>query len=638
MKKDIFIPMLPIVAAIFCIACSSPQEKIVEFPLADLSNTTTVFVSKVALTDSTTVLSVEARYIPHYWIRISSDSYLMADGRKYLMTGADGIKPDENFWMPESGKASFSLTFEPLPLRTRSFDFIESDCEDCFKIFGIDLTGKKEYSPAKGVPSRLMKTPKLDKPLPGPDFSVGETTVRVHLLNYRPELGKKIRFYVNTLLLGQQPYVADVDLQTGIAEFSFLQCGPARGTVVYNYCGGDVWLAPGEDADLYFDLRNTGWLSTVSAMEAVSDSMPYLRKQRFTYAAGKYGVMTDLSETGQKGLRFSIGPYYAGFADYDMTADEYTAHVISRYKAAADSIAKSGDPAMLKEFQMVNLKEKAVIAMADADMIRKQDYRSAHDRWDLRDDEIGPVESLGPEHYAQLCALFDINDPELLMGTWFSSFVDAVTKPDIDWPAIAGLDSGLVPELRKVSELSGKVQDAALTDEDFRMLEAMDNGFYLEAFSRLHAEAEKALAAVEGLSAIQPVPDVGNEELFDAIIAPYRGKVVLVDFWNTWCAPCRAAIESVEPMKEHELADDDMVWIYIANETSPLVKYKEMISGIKGIHYRLSPDRWGYLCDKFDIDGIPSYVLVDRSGKYSLRNDFRNHDTLKKTLSSMLDR
>ena len=81
-----------------------------------------------------------------------------------------------------------------------------------------------------------------------------------------------------------------------------------------------------------------------------------------------------------------------------------------------------------------------------------------------------------------------------------------------------------------------------------------------------------------------------------------------------------------------------MVWIYIANETSPLVKYKEMISGIKGIHYRLSPDRWEYLCDKFDIDGIPSYVLVDRSGKYSLRNDFRNHDTLKKTLSSMLDR
>jgi len=32
-----------------------------------------------------------------------------------------------------------------------------------------------------------------------------------------------------------------------------------------------------------------------------------------------------------------------------------------------------------------------------------------------------------------------------------------------------------------------------------------------------------------------------------------------------------------------------------------------------------------HLYDKFGIDGIPSYVLVDRSGKYELRNDFRDH-------------
>ena len=42
-------------------------------------------------------------------------------------------------------------------------------------------------------------------------------------------------------------------------------------------------------------------------------------------------------------------------------------------------------------------------------------------------------------------------------------------------------------------------------------------------------------------------------ELFDAIIAPYRGKVVLVDFWNTWCGPCRMALKAIEPAKEDEL-------------------------------------------------------------------------------------
>lgn len=38
----------------------------------------------------------------------------------------------------------------------------------------------------------------------------------------------------------------------------------------------------------------------------------------------------------------------------------------------------------------------------------------------------------------------------------------------------------------------------------------------------------------------------------------------------------------------------------------------------------------------FDIDGIPSYVLVKKDGTYSLRNDFRNHDKLVKTLKTEL--
>ena len=48
-------------------------------------------------------------------------------------------------------------------------------------------------------------------------------------------------------------------------------------------------------------------------------------------------------------------------------------------------------------------------------------------------------------------------------------------------------------------------------------------------------------------------------------------------------------------------------------------------------------DRWKYLCEKFQIDGIPSYVLVDRDGSYELRNDFRDHDLMKKTLKGMLE-
>ena len=77
--------------------------------------------------------------------------------------------------------------------------------------------------------------------------------------------------------------------------------------------------------------------------------------------------------------------------------------------------------------------------------------------------------------------------------------------------------------------------------------------------------------------------------------------------------------------------------MYIANETSPLVTYKTMIPDIEGVHFRLNDAQWDYLCDKFKIDGIPSYVLVGKDGKYGLRNDFRDHAVLKQVLSEMTE-
>lgn len=112
---------------------------------------------------------------------------------------------------------------------------------------------------------------------------------------------------------------------------------------------------------------------------------------------------------------------------------------------------------------------------------------------------------------------------------------------------------------------------------------------------------------------VNDVPKTEADKLFEAIIQKYKGKVVYVDFWATWCSPCRSGIERIKPLKE-ELADQNIVFVYITNQTSPQGTWSNMIPDIKGEHYRVSNDEWNYLKEMFNISGIPHYVLVGKNG------------------------
>ena len=85
------------------------------------------------------------------WFNIARDSYLMADGKKYKLTAADGIKLDENNTPPNKAYSvrvkygldinycNFTLTFEPFETIPETFDFIAGDGEDVFVIRNISI-------------------------------------------------------------------------------------------------------------------------------------------------------------------------------------------------------------------------------------------------------------------------------------------------------------------------------------------------------------------------------------------------------------------------------------------------------------------------------------------------------------------
>ena len=550
----------------------TPANRVVENPLIETANTRTLDIVKVELSDTATVLHMNAYYRPKNWIVISSDSYLQIPARKFMLTGAEGITPDSLFWMPDSGRASFMLRFPPLPRGTKSFDFIESDCDDCFKLYGVDLTGKTEYPEfPEGLPRELRKAPK-DGPVPDPIFAVGETRVNIHLLGFREGMYKDMTLYINSMLTGHERKDAPIDPETGVATFKFGQYGPS---LIYGNPAGpgsmhlNFWTAPGETADIYVDLTEKG--KSIVQRRGKERKASHDRK---LYATGTYAdlnMLYDMRAEKQIGFDFYTGK----FADYRMTADEYAQMIVSKYKMLTDSVARSGMSEMMKELNLLSLKQEALCVMVTCSSLLEHNYRSVNNLWDRNAKIDYKFATLEPKHYAAVCGLFDINDPKLLMGEF---------------------------------------------EPDYRT-----------------ARVRRELAALEGKVKIEETPDVAPDKLFDAIVAPCKGKVVLVDFWNTWCGPCQAAIKANEPLKTGELKSDDIVWIYLANETSPLVTYKTQIGKIAGKHYRLNEEQWKYLCEKFKVDGIPSYVLVDRDGNSKLRNDLRNHDKLKKTLKKMIE-
>lgn len=116
------------------------NTKVVNYPTSESTNTDILEVKQVELTDTATIVHFNAYYIPKYWIQVSPNCKLVDDkGGIYALKKADGIKPGEHFYLPESGEAEFSLTFEPLSTSVQSFNFTEGTEKKDWQINGIKL-------------------------------------------------------------------------------------------------------------------------------------------------------------------------------------------------------------------------------------------------------------------------------------------------------------------------------------------------------------------------------------------------------------------------------------------------------------------------------------------------------------------
>ena len=554
-------------------------------------------IKKVELSKQQTKLF--CTYLEGAKFRISKDCYLQSDGKKYPVVSADSIVLGEFQTLTGSDEPIFVLSFTPLPMKTKEFDFIEGMGDNDFKVFGVhDKNVPLSVTP---IPEEFRADYAEEDQLPELRYSKERATIRFKTINLRKGIKQEIEV--------QYLDLKNPNLNT-----------PTRATtkiISLNEAGeAEVSLPLGFPQDVYVKLSSGYWLSTGHLFLAPGKEVTVL-----------IDMMRDDSE--RKGNKF------VGFKGYMAKLDK-------EYLEVFKDSQKGNEYTFQKQ---VDIKDMPLL-------VNYLEGRKAHmEEWK----KTAPFMEMTKDVLLQKINMpIFMSTPELDSLTKTEAFRDYLlrqhreplqnSKRFLDdyfvyssrYYAMDKEARGINADLARYCYYLPKVLDGQKVEKPL-IEDANLSALYDEAVR----EYQKTVAAQkEGLPAdvhYLDMTDIAPEDILPAILSKYKGKAVLIDVWATWCGPCRMGHKLMAPLKE-ELKGKDIEFVYITSPSSPYEDWKNMIGDIPGNHYYLTKGQYNHLLDLYHSNGIPTYAIYDTSGKQTYTEiGFPGVETIKEEIEKALN-
>lgn len=544
------------------------RKREVSRPCFITTNTSKIEIKKIILTDEQTQVDAVLYGEPGEAAVISSKTCLRTTQQEFSLREAEGVSIDgktEPELISKSGKHHVTLSFAPIPAGVHAVDFVEK--EEGWIIWGVQLSKAEPYV---YIPS-FLQTNHLEQSqgLPAPQLKAGKSIINGYILGYDPQIALDVVFRHSDWLFYNDWGKTVKVRQDGSfhIETDLLLAGGAK--LQINKAQLDLFLLPGKEMTVYIHLPRL----SMSASRLLKDE--YGQKQKAWFDGAESLLNTELATWGYP-LALNDDPDFSS-KTLDLSDEEYNKLVqseLERLESDLDHDQRAGKA--YKEYVSANMQINALVLQGA--------------RAKMQGIVDSPYDKYGYDYVTYL------------------QYRERDTGETLD----------LWEDIKKARNIyQNVVKEERLKSADKKMLASIEHpeisAYVREKIKTMQAVAERAKASEKYVIAELDTL-VSGADILPAIISQHQGNAVLVDFWTTWCGPCRKSMPAVNVLKQR-MSSKDVVYVYVTGPSSPKEVWKTAIAEINGIHYRLTQKQWEYLCNSYGITGIPGYLVISYDGK-----------------------